>query len=213
LNTKAIYAVGGGIAIAAVAAFFLLGGSSSPSLPVLSGGQNNNNSGSNTNNNNNNSNNTSATGSSAVIPPVIAVKNVTVTRVNETTNDTSGVGTNKANVQVTFTVKNPNKTTIILETIHYNVNVEGLRMTIGDVGQSAQGFLDSQGNLFPIVSGSTLTVKDTQTVERNSAIAGAWDRMVSGNASFTVDGTYAYRLTAANLQTTAEEKDFSLTFP
>lgn len=138
-----------------------------------------------------------------MVPPVIGVKDVSVTKADDT----------HANVQVTFTVENPNTTTMILETIHYNVNVDGVRMTIGDVGQSAQGFLDSQGNLFPIVAGSTLTAKNTQIAERNSALADAWDKMVSGNASFLVDGTYSYRLTAANLQTTAEDREFSLTFP
>jgi hypothetical protein len=198
LNTKAIYAAGGGIAVAAVIVFFVLGANNNSQLPGIS----------NSNNNNQGANSTGgASGSSSnapnIMPPVINVKDIAVKK----------AGDSHANVQVTFTVKNPNNTTMILETIHYNVNVDGLRMTIGDVGQSAQGFLDSQSNLFPIVSGSTLTAKDTQTVERNSAIAGAWDKMVAGNTTFTVDGTYSYRLTAANLQTTAEDRDFSLTFP
>lgn len=190
MNTKAIYAVGGGIAVAAVVIFFVLGANNPLPAPSISPSTNKNNS-------------NLTTGAPAVVPPVINVKNVAVTKADDS----------HANVQVTFTVKNPNNTTVILETIHYNVNVDGLHMTIGDVGQSAQGFLDSQSNLFPIVSGSTLTAKDTQTVERTGAIAGAWDKMVAGKASFSVDGTYSYRLTAANLQTTAEDKDFRLTFP
>lgn len=146
---------------------------------------------------------TNSTARSGIIQPVINVKDVNVTRGDDT----------HANVRVTFTVKNPNTTTVILETIHYTTNVGGERMTIGDVGQSAQGFLDSQSNLFPIVAGSTLTAKDTQTVERTGAIATTWDRMVAGNANFTIEGTYSYRITAANLQTTVADKDFTLTFP
>jgi hypothetical protein len=189
LNIKAIYAAGGGIAVAAVVIFFVLGSNN----PMPAPGTNQNaNPGTN-----------STAGALTVMPPVVGVKDVSVTKTDDT----------HANVQVTFTVKNPNPSTLILETIHYNTNVDGLRMTIGDVGQSAQGFLDSQGNLFPIVPGSTLTAKSVGTVERNSVIAGAWDKMVAGNAKFSIDGTYSYRVTGGNLQTTAEDKDFSLTFP
>jgi hypothetical protein len=189
---KTVYVAGGAIAIVAVAAYFLLGtNNNNSSLLSATGGGGNGNT------------NSTATTRSTVIPPVLGVKDISVKK------STDG---DKADVQVTFTVKNPNNTTVILETIHYDVNVDGVRMTIGDVGQSAQGFLDSQSNLFPIVSGSTLTVRDTQTVDRNSAIAPAWDKMVAGNAQYTVTGTYGYRLTAADLQTTAADKDFSLTF-
>jgi hypothetical protein len=190
LNIKAIYAAGGGIAVAAVVIFFVLG-SNNP-MPAPS-----------TNSNANTGTNSTTSGALPVLPPVVGVKDISVNKTDDT----------HATVQVTFTVKNPNPSTLILETIHYNANVDGLRMTIGDVGQSAQGFLDSQGNLFPIVPGSTLTAKSVGTAERNGATAAAWDKMVAGNAKFSIDGTYSYRVTGGNLQTTAEDKDFSLTFP
>jgi hypothetical protein len=65
-----------------------------------------------------------------------------------------------------------------------------------------------------IVSGTTVTIRDPDATveERKSSNSEAWDKMVSGDASFVVSGTYAYRVTAA-LNTIAEEKDFSLTFP
>ena len=181
LNTKAIYAAGGGIAVAAIAVFFVLG-------PGLGPGQQP-------------ENNTQTR--PEVIPPVLAIKNITATEGPDET----------AQVKITFTVENPNNTTVLLENIHYNINVDGKRMTIGDVGESPEGFLASQGSIFTIVSGSTLTVSDTQAAERNSAIAQEWDSMVAGDATFTVDGTYFYRLTAGNLDTSTGEQPFTLTFP
>ncbi len=138
-----------------------------------------------------------------IVAPPIGVKDITVTKLDD----------KNANVQITFTLDNPNQTTLLLETIHYNIFVDESRMTIGDVGQGAQGFVSSQSDLFPIVAGTTLTVKDTETAVRNNQIGPAWDKMVSGNARYIIDGTYSYRLTAANLQTTADEKEFQLTFP
>ncbi len=137
-----------------------------------------------------------------VVAPPIGVKDITATKLDD----------KNAKVQITFTLDNPNKATVILETIHYTIFVDNSSITIGDVGQSAQGFVSSQGDLFPIVAGTTLTVKDTQTVVRSNQTGPAWDKMVSGNASYTISGTYAYRMTA-NLQTTADEKEFQLTFP
>ncbi|HVX02466.1 MAG TPA: hypothetical protein VHA09_04870 [Nitrososphaera sp.] len=195
MNIKAVYAAGGGIAVVAVVIFFVLGTNNSllPAVPQ----------GSSTGGSSSTNNATTSGNGLNIIQPIINVKNVTVTKADDT----------HANVQVTFTVKNPNPTTVILETIHYTTSVDGERMTIGDVGQSAQGFLDSQSNLFPIVAGTTLTARDSQTVERTGAIASEWDKMVAGDAKFSIDGTYSYRITAANLQTTAADKDFTLTFP
>lgn len=139
----------------------------------------------------------------AVDPPVVAIKGIKVSQVDD----------RNAEVEVAFSVRNPNKTTLVLETIHYEVYVDNVRMTIGDVGQSPEGFLASQSDIFTIVSGTTLTVRDAQTAVRTSAAADAWDRMVEGGATYTVAGTSLYRLTLANLQTTAGEQNFSLTFP
>lgn len=138
-----------------------------------------------------------------IATPVVAIKDISVNRVDD----------RNASVEVTFTVKNPNRTTVILETIHYEVHVDNVRMTIGDVGQSPEGFLASQSSVFTIIANRTLTVSDEQTAVRTGASAGAWDRMVEGSASYAVSGTYLYRITAANLETTAGEQDFTLTFP
>ena len=112
-----------------------------------------------------------------VDPPVVSIKDVKVSRVDD----------RNANVEVAFSVKNPNKTTLVLETIHYEVHVDNVRMTIGDVGQSPEGFLASQSDIFTIVSGTTLTVSDEQTAVRTTMSAGAWDTMVGGGATYTVD--------------------------
>jgi LEA14-like dessication related protein len=138
-----------------------------------------------------------------VDPPVVSIKDIKVSQVDD----------RNAKVEVVFSVKNPNRTTLVLETIHYEVHVDNVRMTIGDVGQSPEGFLASQSDIFTIVSGTTLTVSDEQTAVRTTMSADAWDTMVGGGATYTVTGTNMYRVTLGNLQTTAGEQDFALTFP
>lgn len=118
-----------------------------------------------------------------------------------------------ANVQVIFTAFNPNRGTAILETIHYTLHVDQFQMTSGDIGESPEGFVGSQAGTFTVVSNSTVTLKDSRVAVRNNLTASSWDSMVEGDAQYRVDGTYIYRVTGGNFETTPGEKDFSVTFP
>lgn len=138
-----------------------------------------------------------------VLDPQLTVKNITVSK----TNDRS------ADLKIAFDLRNPNKTTMILETIHYSIYVDDFRMTIGDVGTSPEGFLAGQPDVYTIVSGSTVTLRDTQQAARNELNAESWDKMIAGDAEYRIEGSYVYRVTGASLQTTAGERDFALTFP
>jgi hypothetical protein len=116
-------------------------------------------------------------------------------------------------VQAVFDVHNPNRSTAILETIHYLLYVGQFQMTTGDIGVSPEGFVSGQENTFPIVGNTTVTLKDTQVAARNNLTASSWDSMVDGTAQYRVEGSYSYRLTGSNFQTSYSEKEFALTFP
>jgi hypothetical protein len=118
-----------------------------------------------------------------------------------------------ATVQVVFDIHNPNRSTAILETIHYTLDVGQYQMTTGDVGVTPEGFVSGQENIFPIVGSSTVTLKDTKVAVRNNLTASSWDSMVNGTGQYNVEGIYSYRLTGSNFQTSYYEKGFTLTFP
>lgn len=180
MNTKALYAAGGGIAVAAVAIFFILG-SGNIRLPI---GQLN----------------------SAPVPAaelVVNLQDIIVRKLDD----------RNAEVTVVFTAYNPNRGTTILETIHYTLHVGQFQMTSGDIGVSPEGFVGSQAGTFTVVSNSTVTLKDTRVAVRNNLTASSWDNMTEGDAQYRVDGTYIYRVTGGNFETTPGEKDFSMTFP
>nr|MDQ3718738.1 hypothetical protein [Thermoproteota archaeon] len=111
-----------------------------------------------------------------------------------------------ASVQVVFDVHNPNRSTAILETIHYTLNVGQYQMTTGDIGVRPEGFVSGQEDIFPVVGNSTVTLRDTQVAVRNNLTAGSWDSMVDGTAQYHVEGSYSYRLTGTNFQTSYYEK-------
>lgn len=176
---KLVYIAAGGIAVAAVAVFFLLG--SGPILPT--GGQDR--------------------PQTSLLPPVLALKEVSATRIDD----------NTARMRVVFTVQNPNMGTLVLDSIQYNVLVDGEQMAVGNLG-TGQGLTPSSATQTVIVSGTSITMRDEDLTveERRSSNSEAWDKMVSGDASFVVSGTSAYSLTAA-LTSNSGENEFSLTFP
>lgn len=71
----------------------------------------------------------------------------------------------------------------------------------------------SQEGIFPVVSNTTVTLKDTQPSVRNNLTADAWDSMVKGDAQYRVEGTYSYKLTGTSFQFSAGEKEFLFTYP
>ena len=181
MNTKVLYAAGGGIAAAAIAIFFIMGMGGFRFL----------------------SSDAPGTTQAQISDLQIKLKDVVV---NKTSNK-------NANVQVIFDVRNPNRNTAILETIHYTLNVGQYQMTTGDIGVSPEGFVSGQEGTFPIIANSTVTLKDTQVAARNNLTASSWDSMVEGTAHYRVEGSYSYRLIGSNFQTSYYEKGLTLTFP
>jgi hypothetical protein len=182
MNTKAIYAAGGGIAAVAVAIFLIM------STGIFS---NNNSSGQGFNQ-----------GALMNIEAIkLSIKNVAA---NETADRI-------AEIQVAFDAYNPNMGTVILEAIGYNVFVDNMRMVSGDIGEKPEGFVASQEGIYPIIGNGTVTLKDVQTVERNDMNAAIWDKLVDGSASYIINGTYSYKQTSS-FQATGGDKEFQLAF-
>ncbi len=183
MNTKVIYAAAGGIAIAAIAVFFIMGMGNFRPPG--------------------NNEAPSSTSQSQIADLQLGLRDIVVERTDE----------ENANVQVIFDVHNPNRSTALLETIHYTLNVGQYQMTTGDVGISPEGFVAGQEDIFPIVGNSNVTLRDTEVAVRNNLTATSWDSMVDGTGQYRVEGSYSYRLTGSNFQTSYFEKEFALTFP
>jgi hypothetical protein len=182
VNTKAIYALAGGIAAAAIAIFLIIGMGNFRPLGNSEGPD---------------------MSQTQIADLQLGLRDIVVEKTDE----------ENANVQVVFDVHNPNRSTAILEMIHYTLNVGQYQMTTGDIGVSPEGFVSGQADIFPIVGNSTITLRDTQVAVRNNLTASSWDSMVDGTGQYRVEGSYSYRLTGSNLQTSYFEKGFALTFP
>ena len=182
MNIKAIYAAGGAIVAVAVAIFLIAG------TGVFS--------------NNNFQKGLNQIPSDGIQPIKLSIKNIAAKQ----------IGNKTANIQVIFNAYNPNKGTIILEAITYNLFANGIHLVSGDIGAKLEGFIASQEAVFPIIGNSTVALKDTRAIHQNSLIANSWDKVINSKANYLINGTYSYKQTSS-LQATGEDKDFKLTFP
>jgi hypothetical protein len=182
MNIKAIYAAGGAIVAVAVAIFLIAG------TGVLS--------------NNNFQKGLNQNPSNGTQPIKLSIKNIAAKQ----------IGNKTANLQVIFNAYNPNKGTIILEAITYNLYANGIHLASGDIGAKLEGFIASQEGVFPIIGNGTVILKDTRAIHQNSLIANSWNKVVNSKANYFINGTYSYKQTSS-LQATGEDKDFKLTFP
>ena len=132
----------------------------------------------------------------------ISLKNVSITNIDN----------NNIKVNPIFNVYNPNQGTLILENIHYNVNLENTRIASGDIGQRPEGFVDSSAGIYPIIGNGTVTLKDEKTIQKDNRIESVWNKITDETSSFQVNGSFAYRQTSS-FQAFGGEIDFDLTYP
>ncbi len=136
-------------------------------------------------------------------PIVISVKNITV----EPTDSTH------SNLQIAFDAYNPNRRTIILESIQYKVLINNSEVASGEIGERLEGFLESQDNVFPVIGSGNVTLKDTDLLARNSENSDLWNRLSMNQIeSYQVNGTYSFSQTST-LQASGGDRPFTLNFP
>jgi hypothetical protein len=136
-------------------------------------------------------------------PIVISIKNITV----------EPTDSSHSNLQIAFDAYNPNRGTIILESIQYKVLINNSEVASGEIGERLEGFLESQDNVFPVIGSGNVTLKDTDLLSRNSENSDLWNRLSMNQIdSYQVNGTYSFSQTST-LQASGGDRSFTLKFP
>ena len=92
------------------------------------------------------------------IPPELSIKDIRAEIIDD----------NTGNFSIIFNFFNPNKGTVILEMISYNVYSNSTRIVSGDIGNRPEGFVDSQDSIFPLIGNGTLILKDKKIIETSN---------------------------------------------
>ncbi|HEY6950327.1 MAG TPA: hypothetical protein VI146_06925 [Nitrososphaeraceae archaeon] len=135
-------------------------------------------------------------------PPELSIKEIKTGNVNNGTD----------NFSIKFNVFNPNKGTVILESISYNVYSNSTRIASGDIGTRPEGLVDSQDSIFPIIGNGTLILKDKKIIQPNKDLVMSQIANNINSSNFLVNGSYFYKQTGS-FQSTGGEQQFRLNYP
>ena len=135
-------------------------------------------------------------------PPELSIKEIKTGNVNNGTD----------NFSIKFNVFNPNKGTVILESISYNVYSNSTRIASGDIGTRPEGLVDSQDSIFPIIGNGTLILKDKKIIQPNNDLNMSQIANKFNSSNFVVNGSYFYKQTGS-FQSTGGEQQFRLNYP
>jgi len=136
------------------------------------------------------------------VPPKLSIKNITTNIVDDKT----------GNLSIIFDVYNPNKITIMVESISYNVYSNSTRIVSGDIGQRPEGFIDSQDSIFPVIGNGTLILKDKKVIDTSRGLNLSQIATNNGTSQFLVNGTSSFKQTSS-FQSTGGEQEFSIVYP
>ncbi len=142
---------------------------------------------------------------------------------------------NVSNLQIAMDVYNPNRGSAILETLSYNVFLDDVRLSSGDMGTRTEGFVDSLESVYTIIGNQTITLRDKtplsaqgqSLIDSGLSVAPVSDNNLSSQPSqslttnttttlpsdsYLVNGTYFFTLNRGS-QAQSSEFPFSLQFP
>jgi hypothetical protein len=122
------------------------------------------------------------------------------------------IDNNSANLELVFNVHNPNKGTVMLESISYNLYSDKGRIVSGDIGERPEGFVGSQANIFPIVGNGSLTIKDKKIINRDDSRQDDWQNIIDNSQHYILNGTFSYKQTSS-FQSSGGENNFTLNYP
>jgi hypothetical protein len=134
------------------------------------------------------------------MPPELSIKDITAKIFDGT-----------GNFSIIFNVFNPNKGTIMFESISYNVYSNSTRIVSGDIGNRPEGFVDSQDSIFPVIGNGTLILKDKRIIENNNNLNLS---QFAGNdelSEFLVNGSYFFKQ-IGSFQSTGGEQIFNISY-
>ena len=129
---------------------------------------------------------------------------------------------NESRMEVVFNAYNPNRGTAILETVTYNVYLDNLRVSSGDIGSRTEGFVDSLESVYTIIGNQTIVLRDREPLtEEATSLFDSQGKLVGAMAdnsnsstlqAYDVNGTYFYTLNRGS-EAQVREHEFNFQYP
>lgn len=101
----------------------------------------------------------------------------------------TSVDQDKAVIEVAFDAFNPNRGSVVLESIQYVLSANGVRLINSEIGERAQGFVTGMGKTYTMYSQFSMTLKDKVEVKKNEFLVPIWNDLQNNKAQWRVTGT------------------------
>ncbi len=144
------------------------------------------------------------TGDNGTIPPSIK-KEVTLSL---TSVNIKQIDDEAATVQIVFDVFNPNKNTMVLETIQYDLLANGIRLAQSQIGERLEGVVAPTGQTYYVVQNTPLQLTDTVEVKKTETFAPVWTGLQSNDVDWRIKGVY---IITDPVRSGGQEKPFDFT--
>jgi LEA14-like dessication related protein len=111
-------------------------------------------------------------------------------------------------IEVVFDVFNPNKNTMVLEAIEYDLIANGIKLTQSTIGERLQGVVTGTGQTYYVVPNAPLTLKDTVQVRKTELFTPLWIDLENNDVDWNIKGLY---IITDPVRMGGQEKDFDFT--
>lgn len=105
------------------------------------------------------------------------------------------VSEEEATLQIDFKVLNPNFKSAILHVIKYELYEGEKRITIGQIGERAEGMVDAS-NYFTILSNNPQIIGDTFTIKNTGNAPQFWSALSNNNVKWSIKGEAYFNLSS-----------------
>ena len=114
-----------------------------------------------------------------------------------------------ATLATNFYITNPNTTTVILESITYDIYANGIVVGHGQIGQRYEGSWESS-YYYPLVEGTSDNISNNADIKNTGNYPDVWSALQKGTAKITISGT-AYYATKTAFSGSDFTQDFNFT--
>lgn len=113
-----------------------------------------------------------------------------------------------ATIEIVFDAFNPNKNTLVLEAIEYDLMADGIKLKESTIGERLMGMLTGTGQTYYLVSNTPLTLKDTVQLKKIEPFAEIWSNLQNNDVDWRITGLF---IVTDPVRAGGQEKSFDFT--
>lgn len=143
------------------------------------------------------------TGESGVAQPVTQEVTLSMTSIQ-----IKQIDEKSATIEVVFSALNPNKNTLVLEQIQYDLIADGAKLAQSSIGERLEGVIVGTGHTYYLVTNLPVTLTDTVQIKKTERLASVWSSLQSNHVDWRIKGQY---FITDPVRAAGQEKNFEFT--